>query len=304
MDIALTNFITLGTDRLALALLIAASIACVWLPPQADATPSSTSTLRKTIDISLVLLIITTGLVLLLRTAALADASLLESLEFVPKVIEKSHYGTTWLGRTGALLLMVLLWCFYLRKRQGSLVNIVFMLSVCSIAFFISGASHAGEQGLVTWENANNALHILGGCLWGGSVIIYLMLFKQFSTLNLSYTDTAHRLTLIATIALLTTLSTGLINAWLRLETLDALWTTEYGLTLVAKLGFVAIMMGIGALNRFVLIPKLARHEITPFPSTASAHLSFRNALSIDRIVFFIIIFAAAYLATLSPGHN
>jgi putative copper export protein len=41
----------------------------------------------------------------------------------------------------------------------------------------------------------------------------------------------------------------GVITAWQHLHTLDALWTTPYGITLIVKLVMVAVVLALGAWN-------------------------------------------------------
>jgi len=231
----------------------------------------------------------------------LADVSLLETWPYLDKVINKSHFGTTWLGRCSALGIAILLY-LACRARFAQIAHASILAAGLYIAFLISGASHAGEDGLLTWENINNSLHIASACAWGGSVILYAFIVRKLNNSHYAVGDTAQRLTSIATSALVTVLVTGLINAWLRLTTLDLLWTSDYGLVLLTKLLFVFFMMIIGATNRFILIPALLKQESHNQIGSPS-HTYFRRGLYVDSGVFFIIIGFAVSLALLSPEH-
>ena len=304
MDIALLDIAILFIDRLALALILAASLAGLWLRTHAAEKYYVTNSLKYTIDISLLLLLLSTTLVLLLRTASLADVSLMETFPYIEKVIEKSHYGVTWIGRVVALTVIIIVWLISRQKQTLASCSLM-IIAATSIAFFISGASHAGEDGLWAFENINNSLHIVGGCFWGGSVIVYALFIKQLNQQHLHITDIANQLSFIATIALATVIATGLLNTWFRLSALSDLWTSDYGLALVVKLIFVFIMMNIGALNRFVLIPRLISHEVSLAQSEKGIQPAniFGKTLYFDSLVFIVIIVLAVALATLSPNH-
>ena len=68
----------------------------------------------------------------------------------------------------------------------------------------------------------------------------------------------------------------GLCAAWLRLPTIQALWSTSYGRVLLVKLAFVAIVVALGAINWRRMLPSLgddqSAHRIT---RTAGTELTF-----------------------------
>jgi copper transport protein len=62
---------------------------------------------------------------------------------------------------------------------------------------------------------------------------------------------------IVPVIALL--LASGLWLAVVQLGRIDALWTTDYGRVLAGKLACVALLLGLGALNRYRLVPRFER---------------------------------------------
>ena len=53
-------------------------------------------------------------------------------------------------------------------------------------------------------------------------------------------------------------LLSGVANAWYQVRGLDALFTTEYGRLLLAKLAIFAAMLALAAVNRWRLSPRVA----------------------------------------------
>ena len=54
---------------------------------------------------------------------------------------------------------------------------------------------------------------------------------------------------------------TGTYNAWSQLGAVAMLWTSPYGRALLVKLLVVAMLIWLGAVNRYVIIPRLSRHR-------------------------------------------
>jgi copper transport protein len=62
----------------------------------------------------------------------------------------------------------------------------------------------------------------------------------------------------VAALSLAALVVTGIYSAWLHVPGLGALSITEYGRYLLAKLGLILPLVALGAINRFVLMPRLA----------------------------------------------
>jgi putative copper export protein len=107
------------------------------------------------------------------------------------------------------------------------------------------------------WFRAVNPIHRLSGGLWIGTLFIMLMAgfttIMQSDLLPVRRGDLAatmvHRFSPLALSAFALLAVTGLITAWKHLKRLDALWTTAYGWTLIAKLCVVLIVIALGAWN-------------------------------------------------------
>ncbi|MEA2162204.1 MAG: hypothetical protein QOK37_331 [Thermoanaerobaculia bacterium] len=107
------------------------------------------------------------------------------------------------------------------------------------------------------WTRAVNPIHRLSGGLWIGTLFILLMAgFTAVLGSDLPpirrgalAANMVHRFSPLALIAFGILAVSGLITAWRHLKRIDALWTTAYGWTLIAKLIVVAIVMALGAWN-------------------------------------------------------
>ena len=91
-----------------------------------------------------------------------------------------------------------------------------------------------------------NPLHVLFASLWIGS------LFRDEPTAEGRGALAARMVNGFSPLALVSAACVaifGVITAWRHLHRLDALWTTPYGLALIAKLAAVAVVVALGAWN-------------------------------------------------------
>ena len=296
MEISLVEAGLYAFDRLSLAILIGCGAAGIWLIVDTTQRSTVANTLRRLTTIALLLLTVTTISVLLFRTASMADVSITETAPYLSKVINQSAFGSLWIGRAVMILLLSVAW--WLLRKEYSLRAAVLMFTAGAItALCISGASHAGDEGLLTFDNLINTTHIVAGCLWGGAIIAYLVMLITLRRYNsTTIAASVERLSIVATVAVALIVITGLINCWNRFEALSELWSSGYGITLIIKLAFVAAMTAIGFINRFHITPAIAGNR-------EGASLQLQRILYIDTLLFITVIACAAALGMQSPEH-
>ncbi len=93
----------------------------------------------------------------------------------------------------------------------------------------------------------------------------------------------------------------GLINSWILIgpSNLGSLFTSLYGLLLVAKLLLFGLMLLLAAANRYFLTPSLAAAIETG--NTSSAIGSLRRSLAIETGFAITILALVAWLGLLAP---
>jgi putative copper export protein len=148
------------------------------------------------------------------------------------------------------------------------------------------------------WLPAVNPVHRLAGGLWIGT--LFIMLMAGFTTVLHSdlppvrrgsvAANMVHRFSPLALIAFATLGITGLTTAWTHLKRIDALWTTAYGLTLIAKLLVVLIVVGLGAWNW---------RKQRPLLGTESAAAVLRRSATAEVIAATIVLVITSVLVSL-----
>jgi len=293
-------------DRLGLAVIYALALTSLWLAPTLSLSEGRRR--FRLFAVAMLIILLTAGIDLVLRTAALADVGLRETWPYIFRVLDHSDYGHFWHWRIDLwwLLLLVALWIYATDWSNKAALFILF--AVLATFLFESATSHAGENGLWTLANLVNTIHLASTAIWGGAVIVYALLVLPDLLRKRDTGRTraaALRLSSLATAALALVILSGIFNTWRQLEHLADLWTSEYGQVLMIKLGLVAIMMAIGAMNRFRWVPRVVAHADEPGDAGKVPLQNFHQVLRVDSLVFILIIIAASLLGTISPpGHG
>ena len=173
-------------------------------------------------------------------------ASVIEPLMIQLALESKSGVGflTAFIG------FMVMLIAHRLRghaKRFGLLVSSTTLL----LSFTMSGHSQLGgflSQLLLI-------VHLLGIAFWLGALFPFRWMCLQPDSHNLSIV--AHRFGVLAMGYVSLLLSAGVGYAYLLLGDLSLMLTTQYGNVLLVKIGLVAALLSLAALNKFKLVPSL-----------------------------------------------
>jgi putative copper export protein len=107
------------------------------------------------------------------------------------------------------------------------------------------------------WLRLVNPLHMLAAGLWIGTLFVLLLAGVAVvlrhpamgDRRGLVVADMVNRFSPLALGATAVLVSFGVITAWRHLKYVAALWTTPYGLTFLAKLATVLVVMALGAWN-------------------------------------------------------
>ena len=95
----------------------------------------------------------------------------------------------------------------------------------------------------------------------------------------------------------------GVIRAFGELSSLDQLWTTGYGRTLLVKTGILAALIALGWLNRYRLTPALARKVEHAEPARATAR-RLRRSVGAELALLAVALGAVAVLTNIRPGRD
>jgi copper resistance protein D len=172
-------------------------------------------------------------------------------------VLGGTQFGHTLLVRFALVLLLVP--CVARMGRDRAMDRAGTSLAIAGAAA-IAWQGHAGAD--LGWDAAihlaADATHLIAATLWLGA-LLPLALFLTDNRNATSQFETARRFSSLGVICVAALLVSGLINAWYTVGTIPALIDTAYGQTLLAKLALVAMMLFLAGINRWRLVPLIAR---------------------------------------------
>jgi copper transport protein len=135
-----------------------------------------------------------------------------------------------------------------LLARRASLAAVFAALAVAAGAFSGHPASHSPALAIPA-----NALHQLAAAAWMGG-----LLFLVTEAGTASFAISARRVSGVALVAAAAVAATGLLQAWLLVDSLAQLVETPYGLLLLGKGAGLLGLVAFGAYHRFRWFPGIA----------------------------------------------
>lgn len=142
--------------------------------------------------------------------------------------------------------------CFAVRDRRLVLLPLI----AAGVAMFpLASQGHAA--GAAGHSQAVNSLlvHIVGAGAWIGGLVALIVVSRVVDRQRLAVLT--GRYSSIALFAFIAVAASGVVSAWLRVGSLDALFGTGYGTLLLFKAGALVGLGIFGAIQRQVLIRKL-----------------------------------------------
>ncbi len=223
-------------------------------PPVASSPPAVRQALRRWMRWCIVALLLTTLADLLLRAQTMSAGGLGLAIAAVPTVLSRTHFGTIWIGRVAAVGLALAL--TFVPHRRARLVALVVALGV---ALTTSLSGHAADRGSFTVDVLADWIHMVAASAWAGGLLAFAIAAfpsaRAWPPAGLAWV--ARRFSRLAGLCLLAVVLTGTYNAWQQVRGVAPLWTTAYGRTLIVKLAFVLMLVSLGAVNRWTIVPRL-----------------------------------------------
>jgi len=151
-------------------------------------------------------------------------------------------WGLHWTWLAGVAIATALL--FIVAARRPGLWIYLSGVAAVAVALTAPLIGHGGTHD--AWVAILHRAHLLGAGLWMGTLMVALASgFSDPPRLLLSL----RRFAPIALTGALLIAASGLTLAWLHLQPLSTLWTSEYGQVLLAKLAAVLIVASLGFVN-------------------------------------------------------
>jgi copper transport protein len=207
------------------------------------------------------------------------------------------------IGLTGVL---VAYWCVSAGRRWLWALALVLL-----VLLLISDTLVSHSAATIAWRSlaiGAQLVHLVGVALWVGGLGYFATLFwwsvcrERSVTSELAWTMPTFSLLAVGAVGLLTV--SGLYLTQLHLGSVDQLISTPYGRTLLAKLGVVALMVGLGGYHQCIVQRRMLAGLGLSGGSTGLVSQRFKRTLRIEAILGVLALLLAAFLGTTSPPTN
>ena len=210
-------------------------------------------------------------------------------------LLDATAWGRAWLWATAGSFVAV---AAFLLARSGRASGWWLATPIIlALGTFPALTGHAaGAEELRFLSLMADTLHVwaAGGWIGGLAVVLYLeWRWRRDPGPNTSlFPELVPAFSRVAMVCVGALVVTGSFAAWMQLADVGALFTTGYGRTLLLKLGFVAVVLGLGGLNFRVLTPQLGIEE---------GNTNMRRAAAVELLVAQIVLLITAVLVRSSP---
>lgn len=272
---------------------------------------------------SLGLLLLTSVVALVFQASAVFGTPLSEAISpaLWRGVLMRTGYGSSWLLQASATVLLVLVviilsWRINLEPSEKH--TAWWWVGVAASALLLLSPSWTGHAAASAKDYrlaiVTDWLHLIGGGFWVGG-----LLHIALSGLPaLRYVERGERTQLIGqliskftrvavpSVALLTL--AGLYNTWIHVGSLQGLWVTSYGRTLLLKSALVLLMLLLGGANNFYFGRKSARLSAVGAgesgTETKRLEGGFKRSVAVEAGIGVLVLLVTAALVFITPARN
>jgi putative copper export protein/methionine-rich copper-binding protein CopC len=171
--------------------------------------------------------------------------------------------GLSHLIRTSAYFAFCTAALLILDKKTKNLGKAILLLSAIALMYTFTISGHADLVDKESVAKVAILLHNIAGGLWLGSLAIVANSFRYIKNNNEIKIAVIAGFSKVATASLFILLPAGIALSWSMFNSFAEIFTTEYGQKLLLKIGFVTLLLLVGAYNHFLLVPKMIKDEDT-----------------------------------------
>ncbi|PRI11139.1 cytochrome c oxidase assembly protein [Leucobacter massiliensis] len=238
--------------NLAMAGLIGSVVMTVW------ALASERREARVAMDVaagSAAVLTVASAVTLLLTFVDVSGLAFSPDATFgaaLAQFVTEVELGQLWLWEL-LLAAVTTVLAFAIRDRR---LTLLVLLAALASALPLAQQGHAA--GASGHGQAVNSLlvHLIGAAVWLGGLLTLVFLSRTVDRRRLSVLTS--RYSTLALLAFVGVAASGVVSAWLRVGTLDALFGTGYGRLVLLKTAALVVLGVFGAFQRTRLIPRIA----------------------------------------------
>lgn len=266
--------------------------------------PEFTTRLRTVLVVTSILVLFSSAGWLALEAGEMGEGPM-DALrpEAIWAVLTGTIFGRVWQFHLAAsLALVVVITTGALLRRRLDACLLLAALLLASQAWVGHAIIERGMER--TLHLTNHIVHLAAVGTWLGGLPSVAYLLRQVRSNNDGQVQTLtlgvlRRFSDLSFIAVILIILSGLVNSWFLVGNVDSLIDTPYGKVLIAKLVLFCAMLGNGAFNRVVLLPRLTS-EVYRKQSLAKLQL----VVTAEQVLGFLVLGIVSILGIMAPAIN
>jgi putative copper export protein len=254
-------------ELVALAGCFGALVCSLWVlgPARADVRSNPESlgaALRRLLNAGVAVLFASSIVGLFVRSAEMSGGTITGVLPVLPTILLGTHLGRAWILRIAAIIALALAIMASRRSRHPRLLEAVMLGCAVVVSAMDTASGHAADAGDFSLSEVVDWLHLLAALVWGGgllvlSLVVLPRLVKQGDRAARELAGVSARFSRIAGVAVGLIAVTAPYQAWARAGSAEDLVSSPFGRTIIAKIVLFAVLLLLGAFNRYVSVPRL-----------------------------------------------
>ena len=284
----------------------------LWVVPQAtgDGASGRASLLApmwRLLAICAATLLASSILGLLVRSAEMSGSPVTGVLPVVPTVLLRTHYGHTWILRWVAIAVLALVEMLVRGSRPSRPSSYAMLGCALVVSAMDSASGHPSDAGDLGVGELMDWLHLVPALVWGGGLLVLASailppLVKHGDRAAHSMAGIASRFSRIAGGAV------GFIALTAPYQTraygggFEELVQSPYGRILVAKIVLFLLLLALGALNRYISVPRLHEWAVSATQPVAAAQ--FTRTVKFEALLVAAVLLCAAVLRHEVPSRH
>jgi copper transport protein len=179
-------------------------------------------------------------------------------------------------------------------------------VAVPAVALLPAFGGHSLEGSYRPLKVVSDVTHMVASATWFGGLLelaIVMPLVAVVATPAVRaplYAELARRFSLVALVSVIVLVGSGVVRALLAFGSLDELWSTAYGATILIKTALLAVLIVLGAMNRSRFVPALSDSSGSA-PGVLVRFAQFRKNMVSEIAVLVALAAAVALLTDLPP---
>lgn len=262
-------------------------------------------TSAHTIFLVSILALIADALYLILQASVISDTPLKGVYSVIIPFLLETRYGRFSVIRT-CLLAAVLVVSYAAAKRAGRRISLAGAALSFLILLSLSMSGHQGTRRGSPVPLFIDIFHIGAVSLWIGGLFYIRFCYTFFMQkagveFFAVFRNLMARFSRMATVCVFTGAAAGVSLGFINVRRLSYLINAPYGRVLLLKALIVGLLISLGGINKFILLPRIDRSGAEQWTETATYRAWLRRVITAEVVTAMIVLLLTSILTHLSP---